>query len=530
MLQRLVIPVETLFDGVATVDYKTFREKIQEHLRDLQKKSKKNYQELLDALRDWKSIPMVFDINANLFMLILALELILFAPIAYRQQPSMGNLLAVGLAFAVLVSGIVWAPFSFFRKTKYAISRLFRAAKAATIFSFFGFLLAAGNIYFFNIVFQDNPFTDGLSEVFFPWAVNLLCLSGIACITFWTVSNESSRAMKRDARCLESFPVNSPVDANITNGSQLLALLVGKIMRTEKEKAGRFYFGTFFGLLKHVFPCAVIPVQAFLLDNTALKAYKVDNYNQILKAKFTMGYLTDPFTGYVVGLALGAVSIFVSSVCFEVFLKRITYRPFRRNRMIMTHLLATTSAIPSCREEVPFLPLWDEKNIKVFYHLNTYLRQHEQGSQLGQASAGFAGVLFVDVILIAAIVVKYYLISPVDWRSLILFSYYGVIATWWCFKILMEAVAINAIHDQTLLKLAETQGEVYIQATEVDTSESLEAIYERVDHVRNSIQQTFQPVSILGIPATKTILQLLGTYVFSAVAAVVGNQVSKIRS
>lgn len=363
-----------------------------------------------------------------IFLVIFVLQFLLFTPAAIIENVDLGTLF-ISLASAAVVTFLI-AFISNAKEMHNAVKRLYHSAPMATWTSIASYMLVAANNHIFLLLFRNSPFESWIAEVYFPWTANLLCLSGIAFITLYTIAPQSVKSMQRDVERLENYEFKCDTDDSVRNSKELLISFVVKLKGEEKSKRKLRHLWGIVGLLKHVLPCLIIPFQAIVLPKTILKSYGVDNYNDILRRRALLDFV-DPYYQYLFGLAIGGLAIFLSSYSFEVFLKRITYRPFRNSRKMMEFLLATTSPVESCNKGVPYLPLHVIENLRAYVMVSRYLRTHEQGTQLGQASTGVAGLLFVDSVIIAAVVLRFFFVKPTDYRSLLIFSYYAVIATYW---------------------------------------------------------------------------------------------------
>jgi hypothetical protein len=102
------------------------------------------------------------------------------------------------------------------------------------------------------------------------------------------------------------------------------------------------------------------------------------------------------------------------------------------------------------------------------------------------------------------------------YRALVTMAYYGAFVTGWCFIMLFQAVRINSIHKEII-------GRLWSLQTEMAVTESIkidDGIVEMIEKVRESIDNNYKPVTILGIPATPTLMNVFITYLVSAAIAV----------
>jgi hypothetical protein len=153
----------------------------------------------------------------------------------------------------------------------------------------------------------------------------------------------------------------------------------------------------------------------------------------------------------------------------------------------------------------------------LFSKITQFLHTHEQGGQLGQASTGFAALLFVDVVIISSIVIFVYF-SKVTKHVLImsLFVYYAIFVTLLSFRVLFKAIEINRVHENTIARLFKI-------TTEFSLMESCADAVSKITAVREELANNFRPITILGIPATPTLLQVFVGYLVSALAAIIGS-------
>lgn len=95
----------------------------------------------------------------------------------------------------------------------------------------------------------------------------------------------------------------------------------------------------------------------------------------------------------------------------------------------------------------------------------------------------------------------------------------------------MEAVHINEIHDRSILRLLEIEGNLFLaREDERDRLKNPDRIVETIQRIRKSISVTYKPVTILGISATKGLLQVFTGYVVSALVALGSQFASYITS
>ncbi len=136
-------------------------------------------------------------------------------------------------------------------------------------------------------------------------------------------------------------------------------------------------------------------------------------------------------------------------------------------------------------------------------------------------------------------------------RTMITLGFYSLFVTSWCFVLLFQAVKINSVHRDILSRLWQLQAEVTVSniddEIDVDTDEEKankdmfyrntkqdikkakedeedEGIVSKIDQVRQSIENNYRPVTILGIPATPTLLNVFIGYLVSALIAVLWNR------
>jgi uncharacterized protein (DUF983 family) len=272
----------------------------------------------------------------------------------------------------------------------------------------------------------------------------------------------------------------------------------------------------------------MIPTQAFFLDRApaSLDILKMNNYQDIIAPDAgSVNFLgMNGHQVYVLSVVLGSLSVLLSSSCFDTFLEFLTFDAFSRSARMCRLLLATTSIVDSCRERVPYAPLFRKDNLQAFLKLNSFLRVHEQGTRLGEAATGFAGLLLITIVILALTVYMFFTSNISMWRTLALFIYYDVISTIWCFRILAQAVLINYNHDRTILRLVEYQTNSFV-TTDDRSKEESDEMWQLLEHVKLSIKQNFRPVTILGIPATVTLVKVFATYLASAVGAILSKTV-----
>lgn len=228
-------------------------------------------------------------------------------------------------------------------------------------------------------------------------------------------------------------------------------------------------------------------------------------------------YTSNPELTYIVGLVLIFVSSLLSTISFEVYLNRSCYKPFLKSYLSMKYLLCTSSVLESNHHKLPYCQLSRKRKLVCFSKISDYLRIHDQGSQMGQALTGFAAMLLVDVVIIAGFV-SLFLLKNISLRVISILVFYILFCSYWCFKILFKAVQINQIHLQTLTRLTEYQKNIALITDDgIDQGE----VFDMLERVRSSMEASFKPVRVFGIPATPTLLNVFIGYLGTSVLALV---------
>jgi hypothetical protein len=354
-------------------------------------------------------------------------------------------------------------------------------------------------------VFDINPLTNPTVEQVFPWQVSILVTIGFAAITLANADDEEMKASTRDFALLRNYSVNSAPDKALRDASQVLIILYDKTSdletkrRNHKYNKFRYIFIILFYLIGAFLP-VFYNVIAFQFPSLSLFNSWINIYQKTWVSKYTSSSLDFGYFLYIIMVGCGSASILCFTLAFEKGIDHFTIRHFIESKNLLEMVDYLTDPIYAMSKAIPYLPLSFKKNVKAFLYLWKYIQVHQNGATLGQASSGLTGIIFLDSILILWLLLQYYIRELRSYPlPIIIQSFYAVVLTYMCCEVLFNAVMINSTQDTLLKSISEWKGEIAFMDTQESTG---------INEIGKIMSEEFEPVSILGIAANRTLGKL----------------------
>ena len=550
------LDVLNLFQGQESVDIKSFAEKLGPYVvtkvtstaapptkdksKKLSKRDRRKFEaKVLDGWARWTAESHKFNFNSTF------LNLLLFAfcisglvnsvgqygtvrvnlPDLVQRSPIFVTVACVVIAYLVvsLAKLDMKSSLKKFRQGFKIYSRLGRGYLVMTILSWSFSLL---NIFSTGLLFWPNvedPYRSIMFslEVIFPLSTNFFCLFSLALMTVSYVSYEWRLVKKRDLMLLKR-DVLYLEGTGIQNGADLCAQILKSYQsRDDTRSILANWKYTALDVMIHIGGMFTFFFTTYMSTYTySVEILREWSYNR----RFFEPYFWQPpgtglayDTAYLIICASGAVSLFFSTYIFHKAVYLITDEPFRRNLILMESLMATSDPVKACANGMPYCSFYRRSNLKAFLHISYFLRNHEQDSDMGQASSGFAGLLITDIAIVLYIMIR--ILWMGNWTGIIVPLYYAAVVTYLAAKLLFRAVKINAIFDEIIEQITKYQSEVALMAENENDKiegESVDSVYETLERVKSICSAGFKPVTVLGIEATPTLTKVFFGYLLTA--------------